>query len=97
MQGAASADYNRLTMLPRGRIQAHRPRGAHQGHGCHGRRYAGHQPSPAQYYYWADREFGREIVSLQNDHIAELCSKVPDRLRGIGLLRSSIRTSQLIK
>jgi aminocarboxymuconate-semialdehyde decarboxylase len=43
-------------------------------------------PQPTQYYYWADHELAREIVRLQNDHIAALCAQAPDRLVGLGTL-----------
>ncbi|HEY6905182.1 MAG TPA: amidohydrolase family protein [Candidatus Acidoferrales bacterium] len=41
-------------------------------------------PSPNQYYYWADVDLAKQIVALQNEHIASLCAAHPDRLRGLG-------------
>ncbi|MFT4046784.1 MAG: amidohydrolase family protein [Solimonas sp.] len=43
-------------------------------------------PLPTQYYYWADHDLARDIVRLQNVHIAELCARRPDRLAGLGTL-----------
>ena len=41
-------------------------------------------PSPTQYYYWAEADLGTETVRIQNEHIAALCAKHPDRLAGLG-------------
>jgi len=41
---------------------------------------------PTQYYYWAEHDLAREIVSLQNEHIASLCAQYPERLVGLGTL-----------
>jgi len=41
-------------------------------------------PSPTQYYYWAERDLASEVVRVQNEHIAELVAKHPDRLAGLG-------------
>src|SRR5262245_43164230 len=41
-------------------------------------------PSPNQYYYWAGPELAGEIVRVQNEHIAEVCSFHPRRLVGFG-------------
>ncbi|TWO72929.1 amidohydrolase [Caenimonas sedimenti] len=41
-------------------------------------------PSPNQYYYWADDALARDVVRVQNEHIAALCAKHPDRLQGLG-------------
>ena len=43
-------------------------------------------PSPNQYYYWADPDLAKEIVRLQNEHIAEVCSLLPDRFAGLGTI-----------
>src|SRR6185437_15377442 len=43
-------------------------------------------PSPTQYYYWAERELAEQLVRLQNEHIAELCSQHPERFVGLGTL-----------
>lgn len=41
-------------------------------------------PSPNQYYYWADEALAREVVRVQNEHIASLCAERPERLQGLG-------------
>jgi aminocarboxymuconate-semialdehyde decarboxylase len=41
-------------------------------------------PSPTQYYYWADTELAHELARVQNEHIAELCARHPDRFVGLG-------------
>ena len=43
-------------------------------------------PSPNQYYYWAEYELAREIVQVQNEHIAEVCALLPDRFAGLGTI-----------
>jgi aminocarboxymuconate-semialdehyde decarboxylase len=37
-----------------------------------------------QYHHWADRDLAKQIVSIQNDKIAELCAQHPDRFVGLG-------------
>lgn len=41
-------------------------------------------PSPNQYYYWADADLAKQIVAVQNEHIASVCASHPERLRGLG-------------
>lgn len=41
-------------------------------------------PQPTQYYYWAERDLAEQVVSLQNEHIAAICARHPDRLVGLG-------------
>jgi aminocarboxymuconate-semialdehyde decarboxylase len=41
-------------------------------------------PSPTQYYYWADADLAAVLVREQNEAIAVLCRKHPDRLAGLG-------------
>lgn len=43
-------------------------------------------PSPTQYYYWAEDELAQQIVRQQNEAIAELCARHPQRLAGLGTL-----------
>ncbi len=43
-------------------------------------------PSPSQYYYWAEPDLAREVVRVQNEHIAALVAQHPDRLAGLGTL-----------
>lgn len=37
-----------------------------------------------QYHHWAGRDLAAEIVSIQNQRIAELCAAHPDRFVGLG-------------
>jgi aminocarboxymuconate-semialdehyde decarboxylase len=41
-------------------------------------------PSPNQYYYWADVDLAKQIVAVQNEHVASVCAAQPERLRGLG-------------
>lgn len=41
-------------------------------------------PSPNQYYYWAEPDLAREIVRVQNEHVAATCATHPDRFVGLG-------------
>ncbi len=41
-------------------------------------------PAPRQTYYGADPELGLEVSKIQNDEIAEICGKYPDRFVGLG-------------
>lgn len=39
-----------------------------------------------QYHHWADRDLAAEIIRIQNDKIAELCARHPDRFVGLGAI-----------
>ena len=39
--------------------------------------------APPQFYYWADPALGWKLARLQNDHLAELVAKHPDRFSGL--------------
>ena len=39
---------------------------------------------PNQYYYWAERALSLELVRLQNEAIAQLCSEPSERIVGLG-------------
>jgi aminocarboxymuconate-semialdehyde decarboxylase len=39
--------------------------------------------APPQFYYWTDPALGRKLARLQNDHLAELVAKHPDRFAGL--------------
>jgi aminocarboxymuconate-semialdehyde decarboxylase len=43
-------------------------------------------PSPNQYYYWAEPDLAREIVRVQNEHVAATCATNPERFAGLGTL-----------
>ncbi len=40
-------------------------------------------PSPSQYYYYADADFGLELSRASNDRIAEIVASTPDRFAGM--------------
>ncbi len=40
-------------------------------------------PSPSQYYYYADADFGLELSRVSNDRIAEIVASTPDRFAGM--------------
>ncbi len=40
-------------------------------------------PSPAQYYYYAEPDFGLELSRATNDRIAEIVATTPDRFAGM--------------
>jgi len=84
--GAASVDYNAKHMLPRAaaplgdlpvRLAAMDRMGVD---------IQVISPQPTQYYYWADHDLAREVVSAQNEHIAGICAQYPERLVGLGTL-----------
>jgi len=43
-------------------------------------------PSPNQYHYWAPDDLAAELVTIQNEGLAELCAGAPDRLIGLGMV-----------
>ena len=40
-------------------------------------------PSPSQYYYYADADFGRQLSRATNDRIAQIVAGNPDRFAGM--------------
>ena len=56
--------------------------------------------SPYQYYYWAEPDIGRDVSKLINDDLAEVISKEPDRLVGLGtipLQNTEMAISELVR
>ena len=43
-------------------------------------------PSPNQYYYWAQTDLAKEIVRVQNEHVAATCATNPERFYGLGTI-----------
>jgi len=43
-------------------------------------------PSPTQYYYWAGADLADQLVRLQNEQIAGICTSHPDRFVGLGAI-----------
>lgn len=56
-------------------------------------------PSPNQYYYWADVDLAKDIVRVQNEHVAATCATLPERFVGLGtiaLQHSELSVEQLV-
>ena len=43
-------------------------------------------PSPNQYHYWAPEDLAEELVRIQNEGMAELCDRAPQRLVPFGAI-----------
>lgn len=43
-------------------------------------------PAPGQQHYWADADLGDDLSRMQNDHVAGLVAKAPDRFVGLATL-----------
>lgn len=43
-------------------------------------------PSPTQYHYWADADIAAQIVDAQNDRLAQICARHPDRFLALGAI-----------
>lgn len=57
-------------------------------------------PAPAQYYYYADADFGLELARGINDRIAAIAAAHPDRFVGIGsvpLQNAAMATRELVR
>src|ERR1700722_7799230 len=82
--GAASVAHNNAVMLPKSfpKLTQHAQRLADMD--AMGVDVQVVSPSPTQYYYWAEQDLAQEIVSLQNEALADLCAKNPKRLAGLG-------------
>jgi aminocarboxymuconate-semialdehyde decarboxylase len=83
-QGAASSEYNSNTMLPAVATKLMSVETRLRDMDAMGVDIQVVSPSPSQYYYWADPDLSRELVRTQNEDIAAMCAKHPDRLRGLG-------------
>jgi aminocarboxymuconate-semialdehyde decarboxylase len=83
LQGQESTDYNRTIMLPDCLKKMTNLTTRLADMDEMGVEIQVLSPSPGQYYYWAEQDLSREIVSLQNEHIAETVSLHPDRFLGL--------------
>lgn len=83
LQGQESTDYNRTVMLPECMKKMTNLTTRLIDMDAMGVEIQVLSPSPGQYYYWAEQDLSREIVSLQNEHIAETVSLHPDRFLGL--------------
>ena len=43
-------------------------------------------PSPNQYNYWAEPDLAKEIVRMQNEHVAATCATNTERFAGLGTI-----------
>jgi aminocarboxymuconate-semialdehyde decarboxylase len=84
MQGAESTEYNNTTMLPAAGPKLIDLALRLKDMDAMGVDIQLVSPSPSQYYYWAEPDLARDIVRTQNEDIASMCAKHPDRLRGLG-------------
>src|SRR5690349_974312 len=78
--GEASARHNAAVMLPQAGPKLTQPDLRIADMDAMGVDVQVVSPSPNQYYYWADEPLAREIVRVQNEHIAALCARHPQRL-----------------
>jgi aminocarboxymuconate-semialdehyde decarboxylase len=84
--GEASVAHNNAVMLPRAFPKLTRIEERLADMNAMGVDVQVLSPSPTQYYYWADRDLARQLVRLQNEHIAGLCAQHPERFVGLGTL-----------
>ncbi len=43
-------------------------------------------PAPTQYHYWAEPALAERLAAVQNEHIADLCRRFPQRFAGFGMV-----------
>lgn len=84
--GAASVAHNNATMLPTAGPRMTRVEQRLADMDAMGVDVQVLSPSPTQYYYWAEPELAGQIVRQQNDAIAEMCARHPQRFAGLGTL-----------
>jgi aminocarboxymuconate-semialdehyde decarboxylase len=84
--GAASLTHNNAVMLPTAFPKLTRVEARLADMDVMGVDMQVLSPSPSQYYYWADPDLARQIVTVQNEHIADTCARHPDRFVGLGTL-----------
>ena len=82
--GQASVDFNAQVMLPVSMPKLTRLDARLADMDAMGVDVQVISPSPNQYHYWADEGLAEQIVRVQNDNIAELCARAPERLAGLG-------------
>jgi aminocarboxymuconate-semialdehyde decarboxylase len=83
LQGAESTEYNRTVMLPACIAKMTNIESRITDMDAMGVDVQVLSPSPGQYYYWADQDLAKQIVSLQNENIAETVAAHPDRFAGL--------------
>jgi aminocarboxymuconate-semialdehyde decarboxylase len=82
--GAASADHNRRVMLPAAVPKLTNLETRLQDMDAMGVDLQVISPTATQYYYWTDRDLSTVLVKEQNEAIASVCAKHPERLTGLG-------------
>lgn len=84
--GQASVDYNRAVMIPDcfPRLTQLDKRLADMD--AMGVDLQLVSPSPNQYHYWAPEDLARELVRIQNEALADLVGRAPDRLLALGAI-----------
>jgi aminocarboxymuconate-semialdehyde decarboxylase len=98
MQGAASVAHNVQTMLPNAFRKMTSLDERLRDMDAMGVDVQVLSPSPNQYYYWADVDLAKEIVRVQNEHVAATCATHPERFVGLGtiaLQHSDLSVEQL--
>jgi aminocarboxymuconate-semialdehyde decarboxylase len=83
LQGAPSTEHNRTVMLPACMAKMTNLETRLSDMDAMGVDIQVLSPSPGQYYYWADEDLAKQIVTLQNEHIAETVAAHPDRFAGL--------------
>ena len=97
-QGAASVEYNRQIMLPACIAKMTNLETRLKDMDEMGVDIQVLSPSPGQYFYWADKDLARTLVSLQNDNTAAAVALHPDRFVGlatVALQHPEIASAQL--
>jgi aminocarboxymuconate-semialdehyde decarboxylase len=84
--GAASVEYNSTVMIPQAAVALNDLSVRLADMDRMGVDIQVVSPQPTQYYYWADHDLARQIVRLQNEHVAATCAQQPDKLIGLGTL-----------
>ncbi len=86
MQGAASVAHNVQKMLPEAFRKMTSLEERLRDMDAMGVDVQVLSPSPNQYYYWAEYDLAREIVRVQNEHVAATCATHPERFAGLGTI-----------
>jgi aminocarboxymuconate-semialdehyde decarboxylase len=86
MQGAASVAHNVQKMLPQAFGKMTNLAARLRDMDAMGVDVQVLSPSPNQYYYWANADLAKEIVRVQNEHVAATCATNAERFVGLGTI-----------